>query len=404
MFTSCIFSHSPILPLEPDGRELTSLLRTLRKFPNLTEFSDLTYDIKVKAMQAHISDVQHLIEEQTCSITDTNELNGLDIFNPMESVTCHSGTTIVSKIENILRQRMIMITDILLSQNAKEEPLFQRKEATDHFKNLLTNLFQTIVNSVKSLEILDQDKEAEDDDRSKKNKSSTATVTSNFEESLPEQKILTALSNVEKMIGFLPIFISLFESHDFPGCESVKQEMLEKCKKEIQNLSTEYIDTVSDTLIIGIESRMYSNNFDWENNLDEMEFEDYSPRPYVGSILLDLARVLSECSVFCPTVSDTIIDQCIYKIIEELNRVFKCIGGKIDVDGSKQLYFDMLALQSGFQKFKLSATNDRLLRDMFGFLESKVTEFSDKQRREVQDQLVETYIQDQELIFECFTE
>ena len=70
-----------------DARELTNVLRVIRRaLGQVSEYKDLCYDIRVKAMHAHLLDCRKGIKNLVSNFDEANEITGLEIFGIIEEV------------------------------------------------------------------------------------------------------------------------------------------------------------------------------------------------------------------------------------------------------------------------------------------------------------------------------
>lgn len=373
-----------------DARDLTNVLRVIRKFlPKIEQFQDLCYDIRVKAMHAHLFDCKKSISQLVSTFDDANELHGLDIFGLVEQVQTHSGTAIVEKIDTLLQQRLLMCQVILVTKSKSEEALFARVQACHQFQNNLHQLFDTIVETVSS--------------RKMNMSNSASNLTS---ETTNEQKILIALANVEKLSTHVVGFVEYFKKANFPGTDEILRTVRDRCKSTIQHLIHEYIETATAPLVTAIEPRMYATGYNWQEPHplgSDFQVEDISPRGYVHRVLLDLLKICSEVSLFCPMSGKAIIDECIFKILEEVLRILKCVNTRLPVSSSVQAYYDVIALQACFNKFRVSTKCERLFTDIYSVIKkSSSSQNTTELRKKVEDVMKDVWVENQILIYDSF--
>ena len=387
------FTHkTPSETSKIEARELTGVLRVIRRaLPQVEQFKDLCYDIRVKAMHAHLSDCRKNISEMVSNFDEANELSGLEVFGIIEEVQTHAGTCIVDKIDNVLKQRLLMCSDILTIKSKIEEDLFARVQASEQFKKELMHLFETIVDTVASRKIKDV---------SVNSSLSLGTTV--------EQRILISLANIEKLKTMTPNFLEYFKKQKFKDTDSISKQIREKCKTTIQHLISEYIETATGPLVTAIEPRMYSTGYNWEEEHfmgPDFSVTDVSPRGYVHKVLIDLLKICSESSFYCPIISKSIIDDCICKILEEMLRMLRCMPKNLPLSSTVQAYYDVIALQACFNRFRGSTKVDRLFTDIFSVIKkhsSVQSEATGQLRKEVEDVMKDIWVENQELVYESF--
>ena len=196
-----------------------------------------------------------------------------------------------------------------------------------------------------------------------------------YNEMTPDQSILVAISNLEKLRRKLPKIIEIFKLKSFPGIDQVFSESRDNIKATSENLMNNYIESALGSLLTAIEPRLFSAQFDFDLEEDEYYDELYDeifPRPWVNMLLLDFMRINSEISLYCPSRSKELLTDCLFKIYEEFLRIIKTLPNKkLSHRSAIQVIFDLIAIQAATNKFRPTSKVERAVKEIFNTIKDK---------------------------------